>query len=1051
MTVTVTSGSERMQDTFVLTVAPVADSPSVSPATTNEDTQTTTGLVINRNTADGPEVTQFKITSITNGTLFKNNGTTQINNGDFITFAEGNAGLKFTPAANLFSPTTTLSFNVQAATDASGSGLSSAATATITVTPIADTPSVTSATTTVNTQTTSGLVINRNAADSTEVSHFKITNITNGSLFKNDGTTQINNADFITFAEGNAGLQFTPTHNLVSPSSTFSFQVQGATSSGGAGLSSAATAPITVNCGPSVVTNTNDSGAGSLRDTINTACPGNTITFNIPAGDPGFGGGVYTITLTSAELLIDKNLTITGPGANLQISGNATVRVFNVTVGNPETVTLSGMVIANGTRFNENSQPGFGGGIANSGTGTVNVTNTSMVSNRAIFGGGVANLSSGTVNVRNCALTNNSAARGGAIFNAQAGKINVINSTISYNEVSDGSGTGGGAGIENDDNGLINITNSTVSYNRINFTGVGGGIHTNGGTVNVANSIIALNTDAGGNPDVSGVFHSVGYNLIGKKDGGAGFATGINGDQVGTTASPIDPLLGAMQDNGGTTRTFLLLPGSTAIDAGKNSLAKDENGNALTTDQRGADFLRPVNAITDIGAVEVNYIIIATAGTPQSAERNTPFGTQLVAVVREHDRNQNDISVTFNAPGSGASGTFPGNATTVTVTSDNGTAPIFTANGTAGTYNVVASLVGGSPSANFVLTNLKSNQTITVNTHAPASAPYNGNFTVAASSSSGLAVTYSSSGACTNVGAIFTMTGGTGTCTVKYDQGGDGNYNASPQATESVTAQKANQVITVNTHAPANAIYNANFTVAATSNSGLAVAYSSAGVCTNVGPVFTMTSGTGTCTVKYDQVGDGNYNPAPQVTESVTAQKANQTITFGALSAKTFGDPDFLVSATASPSLSVSFAASGQCTVTGTKVHLTGAGSCTITAKQVGDSNYNAATDVPQLFNIAKAATTTALSSSVNPSEFGQSVTFTATVTSAAGTPTGTVQFKDGVANIGSAQNLNAGGVAQLTTSALTAGLHTITADYSGDLNFLISSGTLSCGQVVKG
>ena len=113
-----------------------------------------------------------------------------------------------------------------------------------------------------------------------------------------------------------------------------------------------------------------------------------------------------------------------------------------------------------------------------------------------------------------------------------------------------------------------------------------------------------------------------------------------------------------------------------------------------------------------------------------------------------------------------------------------------------------------------------------------------------------------------------------------------------------------------------------------------------------------MTSGTGTCTVKYDQAGDANYNAAPQVTETVNAQKASQTITFAPLADKTYGDPDFTVSATASSGLTVSFAASGQCTVSGTTVHLTAPGSCTITASQGGDSNYSAATDVPRTFQI---------------------------------------------------------------------------------------------------
>jgi len=285
---------------------------------------------------------------------------------------------------------------------------------------------------------------------------------------------------------------------------------------------------------------------------------------------------------------------------------------------------------------------------------------------------------------------------------------------------------------------------------------------------------------------------------------------------------------------------------------------------------------------------------------------------------------------------------------------------------------------------------------------------------------------------------------------VKYDQAGDGNFNAAPQLTESVTAQKANQTITVNTHAPASAVFNTGFTVAATSSSGLPVTFSSSGVCTNVGAAFTMTSGTGTCTVKYDQAGNGNYNAAPQVTEPVTAQKTNQTITFGALSNKTFGDPDFGVSATATSGLSVSFGAIGNCTVTGTTVHIISAGSCTITASQAGNANFNAATNVPQSFNIAKAATTTAVSSSNNPSGLSQSVTFTATVTSGAGTPSGTVQFKDNGTNLGAAQALNGSGVATLATSALTAGTHTITADYSGDVNFVVSTGTLSGGQVVN-
>ena len=95
-----------------------------------------------------------------------------------------------------------------------------------------------------------------------------------------------------------------------------------------------------------------------------------------------------------------------------------------------------------------------------------------------------------------------------------------------------------------------------------------------------------------------------------------------------------------------------------------------------------------------------------------------------------------------------------------------------------------------------------------------------------------------------------------------------------------------------------------------------------------------------------------------------------------------------------------------------------------------------------------QAASTTTVTSSSNPSDLNQSVTFTATVTST-GTPTGIVQFKIDGTNLGSTVVLS-GGVATITTAALTVGAHAVTADYSGDSNFTPSTGTLSGGQIVR-
>jgi hypothetical protein len=196
--------------------------------------------------------------------------------------------------------------------------------------------------------------------------------------------------------------------------------------------------------------------------------------------------------------------------------------------------------------------------------------------------------------------------------------------------------------------------------------------------------------------------------------------------------------------------------------------------------------------------------------------------------------------------------------------------------------------------------------------------------------------------------------------------------------------------------------------------------------------------------------GDANYAASSGI-GSLIVNESNQTIAFGALGNKAFGDADFMVSASATSGLAVSFAANGQCTLSSGTVHITAAGGCTITASQVGNGNYNAAVDVPQSFIISKAATITVVSSSIDPSAEGESVTFTGTLTSTAGTPTGIVQFKADAINLGAPVALNQNGVATFATSSLSVGPHVITADYSGDANFNSSMGSLTDGQLVGG
>ena len=181
---------------------------------------------------------------------------------------------------------------------------------------------------------------------------------------------------------------------------------------------------------------------------------------------------------------------------------------------------------------------------------------------------------------------------------------------------------------------------------------------------------------------------------------------------------------------------------------------------------------------------------------------------------------------------------------------------------------------------------------------------------------------------------------------------GDGSYSSS-SGTNSLTVGKANQTISFG--ALASKTYgDPPFPVSATATSGLTVGFGASGNCTVSSTTVTIT-GAGSCTITASQPGDSNYFAAADVPQAFSIGKANQTIAFGPLPDKTTSDPPFPVNATASSGLTVSFAASGNCTVSGNTVTITGAGTCTITASQAGNSNYFAAPNVPQTFNITQS------------------------------------------------------------------------------------------------
>jgi sugar lactone lactonase YvrE len=254
----------------------------------------------------------------------------------------------------------------------------------------------------------------------------------------------------------------------------------------------------------------------------------------------------------------------------------------------------------------------------------------------------------------------------------------------------------------------------------------------------------------------------------------------------------------------------------------------------------------------------------------------------------------------------------------------------------------------GSPQPVALSATVLEPQTITFTTSPPASAVYNSHFTVAATASSGLAVTYTSSGMCTNSGATYTMTSGTGTCSVIANQAGNSTWAPATQVAKSVSATLAPQTITFTTSPPASAVYKSSFAVAATASSGLAVTYTSSGACSNSGATYTMTSGTGTCSVIANQAGNSNYAAATQVTKTVSATPAAQTIAFTTSPPATAAyKTGFTVAATASSGLAVTYTSSGACSNSGATYTMTsGTGTCSVIANQAGNSSYSAAPQV---------------------------------------------------------------------------------------------------------
>ena len=302
------------------------------------------------------------------------------------------------------------------------------------------------------------------------------------------------------------------------------------------------------------VINSNNSGAGSLRQAVSDIGNGEEITFNV---------SVSTVTISS-EIVIDHAMTITGNGiANTTIQvttpGSSGFRVFNVTPGNANSVTIQAMTISGGHILTGGSTANYGAGIYHgngtlnlnyvqisdglawyggglySHTDTLNITNSNFSNNGAYWGGGIytnadTTISSttiesnnsqrgsglyntGTIAISNSIFNNNSGSKlGGAIFNFRDNSVmSIENSTFANNDAPEG------AGIYNDFRVSVTINNSTFANNTTTGNG-GGAIFNSSGTIlTIANSTLLGNTS--------------------RSDGGAMYSDGATVSLINSTVS----------------------------------------------------------------------------------------------------------------------------------------------------------------------------------------------------------------------------------------------------------------------------------------------------------------------------------------------------------------------------------------------------------------------------------------------------------------------------------------------------------------------------------
>jgi hypothetical protein len=520
------------------------------------------------------------------------------------------------------------------------------------------------------------------------------------------------------------------------------------------------------------------------------------------------------------------------------------------------------------------------------------------------------------------------------------------------------------------------------------------------------------------------------------------------------------------------TGTVTFTDGSTTLGTGAVS-------NGIATYSNSALAVAAHSIAASYGG-DTNYNSSASTTLTQTVNK----ANSTVSLASSANPSTYGSSVTFTATVTPATATG-----TVTFTNGSTTLGTGSISGGIATYNTSALAVGpnsiaasysgdtnynSSASSTLTQTVSKANSTVALASSANPSA-YGSSVTFTATVTPATAtgtVTFTNGSATLGTGSISggiatysTSALAVGPNSIAASYSGDTNYNSGASSTLTQTVSKANSTVALASSANPSA-YGSSTTFTATvtpttatgtvtfkdGSTTLGTGTVSAGIATYSSSSLAV--GPHSITASYS--GDVNYNNSGSTTVTQTVSKANTTAALASSANPSTYGSSATFTVTVSPATAtgtVTFADGGTTLGTGTvsggiatySSSSLAAGSHSITASYGGDGNYNGSASTALTQTVNKANTTAALASSVNPSTYGSSATFTATVTPA--TATGTVTFADGGTTLGT--GTISGGIATYSSASLAAGSHSIAASYGGDSNYN-SSGSTALTQTVN-